>query len=118
MGALGVVGPVITVRVMFTKVENMRQRVALMGRNSGRVEDWERILGAGAVSFALCILAVVDFFASAATASRASFVAAWQGVTSAAASDFVFDKRVERPVIRALVLWRGRRGSGYCEKSC
>ena len=51
--------------------KKIRQRVALMGSSSGRVEDWERILGAAAVSVTLCILAVVDTFASAATASRA-----------------------------------------------
>ena len=57
--------------------KKIRQRVALMGSNSGRVEDWERILGAPAVFSTLCILAVVHSFASAVTASRASFVAAW-----------------------------------------
>jgi hypothetical protein len=77
--------------------------VSIVSSNSGRVEVEEHILFAAAVFVALCILAVVDTVASAATASRASLVAAWQGVTSAAAIDCVFNERGKRPVIGALV---------------
>ena len=68
------------------------------------MEVWEHIRAAPAVSFALCILTVVDTFARATTASRASLVTAWQGVTSFFAIDFVFNERGQRPVIGALVL--------------